>query len=64
MPANETCSNAVVDGRLVTAPAWPAHPRWMAEFCKILGSRIEAWRRFIPGPEWAAGCRAGQPAEI
>lgn len=27
---------AVVDGRLVTAPAWPAHPRWLAEFVKLL----------------------------
>lgn len=29
---------AVVDGNLVTAPAWPAHPRWLAEFLKVLGS--------------------------
>ena len=27
---------AVVDGRLVTAPAWPAHPAWLREFQKIL----------------------------
>lgn len=32
---------AVVDGNLVTAPAWPAHPRWLAEFIKLLGTRIE-----------------------
>ncbi len=32
---------AVVDGNLVTAPAWPAHPRWLAEFLKLLGTRIE-----------------------
>lgn len=32
---------AVVDGKLVTAPAWPAHPRWLAEFLKVLGTRIE-----------------------
>ena len=25
---NETFSNAYVDGNLVTAPAWPAHPEW------------------------------------
>lgn len=31
----------VVDGNLVTAPAWPAHPRWLAEFFKVLGLRIE-----------------------
>lgn len=32
---------AVVDGNLVTAPAWPAHPVWLAEFLKLLGTRIE-----------------------
>ncbi|MGQ9870571.1 DJ-1/PfpI family protein [Leptodesmis sp.] len=32
---------AVVDGNLVTAPAWPAHPRWLAEFLTLLGTRIE-----------------------
>jgi protease I len=32
---------AVVDGNLVTAPAWPAHPAWLAEFLKVLGTRIE-----------------------
>jgi len=38
---NATFSNAVVDGNLVTAPAWPAHPAWMAEFLKVLGTQIE-----------------------
>ncbi len=28
--------NAHVDGNLVTAPAWPAHPAWMREFLKLL----------------------------
>lgn len=37
VPANEV----VVDGNLVTAPAWPAHPRWLAEFLKVLGTKIE-----------------------
>lgn len=32
---------AVVDGNLVTAPAWPAHPKWLAEFLKVLGTQIE-----------------------
>lgn len=32
---------AHVDGNLVTAPAWPAHPAWIAEFVKILGAKIE-----------------------
>lgn len=30
-------AGAHVDGNLVTAPAWPAHPAWMAAFLKILG---------------------------
>jgi protease I len=33
---------AVTDGTLVTAPAWPAHPAWLAQFLKVLGTRIEA----------------------
>jgi protease I len=28
-------------GNLVTAPAWPAHPAWLAQFLKVLGTRIE-----------------------
>ena len=31
---------AHVDGNLVTAPAWPAHPQWLAEFIKVLGARV------------------------
>jgi protease I len=31
---------AHVDGNLVTAPAWPAHPPWLAEFLKLLGTEI------------------------
>jgi len=27
--------------KLVTAPAWPAHPAWLAQFLQILGTRIE-----------------------
>ena len=34
-------TDAVVDGNLVTAPAWPAHPKWLAEFLKVLGTKIE-----------------------
>jgi protease I len=29
-----------VDGNLVTAPAWPAHPAWLAAFIKLLGAKI------------------------
>ena len=32
---------AYVDGNLVTAPAWPAHPDWLAKFLKVLGTKIE-----------------------
>ncbi len=32
---------AHVDGNLVTAPAWPAHPEWIAKFLQVLGTRIE-----------------------
>ena len=32
---------AYVDGNLVTAPAWPAHPDWMAKFLQVLGTKIE-----------------------
>ena len=27
---------AHVDGNLVTAPAWPAHPQWLAKFAELL----------------------------
>ncbi len=30
-----------VDGNLVTAPAWPAHPAWLAKFLEVLGTKIE-----------------------
>ena len=32
---------AHVDGKWVTAPAWPAHPDWLAKFLKVLGTKIE-----------------------
>jgi protease I len=32
---------AHVDGNLVTAPAWPAHPQWLAKFLAVLGTSIE-----------------------
>ena len=32
---------AHVDGNLVTAPAWPAHPAWLAKFLQVLGTRID-----------------------
>lgn len=32
---------AVTDGNFVTAPAWPAHPSWIAQFLAVLGTRVE-----------------------
>ena len=32
---------AVSDGIFVTAPAWPAHPKWIAKFLSALGTRVE-----------------------
>ncbi len=32
---------AHTQGNLVTAPAWPAHPAWLAQFLTLLGTRIE-----------------------
>ena len=32
---------AHVDGNLVSAPAWPAHPDWLAKFLKVLGTKVE-----------------------
>lgn len=32
---------ACVDNTLVTAPAWPAHPDWLAKFLVLLGTKIE-----------------------
>lgn len=28
------------DGNLVTAPAWPAHPAWLARFLEVVGTKI------------------------
>jgi protease I len=33
--------SAYVDGHLVTAPAWPAHPEWLRKFLELLGTKIE-----------------------
>lgn len=33
-------TEAVVDGNLVTSPAWPGHQKWLAEFLKVLGTEI------------------------
>jgi len=33
-------TDAVTDGNLVSAPAWPAHPAWIAQFLALLGTKI------------------------
>ncbi|GAL97497.1 peptidase C56 [Acetobacter tropicalis NRIC 0312] len=33
-------TDAVTDGELVTAPAWPAHPAWLAQFLTVLGASV------------------------
>lgn len=38
--ANIEVTEAFTDGNLVTAPAWPAHPAWIAQFLKVLGTKI------------------------
>jgi protease I len=35
-------TDAVTDRNLVTAPAWPAHPAWLAQFQKVLLSHLSA----------------------
>jgi protease I len=37
VPMDEAC----VDGNLVTAPAWPAHPAWLAAFLEVLRAQVE-----------------------
>ncbi|HEY1467410.1 MAG TPA: DJ-1/PfpI family protein [Candidatus Acidoferrum sp.] len=34
-------TEAIVDGNLVSAPAWPANPAWLAKFLQVIGTRIE-----------------------
>jgi protease I len=37
VPMDKAC----VDGNLVTAPAWPAHPAWLSEFVTLLEKKLE-----------------------
>lgn len=39
--ADIAIDDAYVDGKLVTAPAWPAHPAWLSKFLDVLGTKIE-----------------------
>ena len=33
-------TDALTDGKLVTGPAWPAHPAWLAQFLKVLEAHL------------------------
>jgi protease I len=37
----EVVDQAHICGKLVTEPAWPAHPAWLSQFLRVLGTRIE-----------------------
>ena len=37
IPVNQ----AITEGNLVSAPAWPAHPDWIAKFMRVMGAKIE-----------------------
>ena len=39
--ADIAMDQAIVDGNLVTAPAWPALATWLAQLLTVLGTRIE-----------------------
>jgi len=38
--ADIAIDGAVTDGNLVSAPAWPAHPAWIAQFLQVMGTTI------------------------
>lgn len=39
--ADISIDQACVDGNLVTAPAWPAHPEWLAKFVEVLTKQTQ-----------------------
>jgi protease I len=39
--AEVAIDQAAVDKNFVTAPAWPAHPDWLAKFAVVLGTKIQ-----------------------
>jgi protease I len=34
-------TEAVVDGNLVTSPAWPGHVKWLRQFIEVMGTSVE-----------------------
>ena len=53
--ADIAVTDAVTDGQFVTAPAWPAHPAWLAQFVKLLGTEIIVT---FTSPAGRSACRA------
>jgi protease I len=45
--ADIAVTDAVTDGKLVTAPAWPAHPAWLAAFQQVLVSHMAALSNLV-----------------
>jgi protease I len=41
VPMDKAC----IDGNLVTAPAWPAHPAWLSAFLTVLSVGVEVAHR-------------------
>lgn len=39
--ADIAIDGAVTDGQFVTAPAWPAHPQWIAQLLRKLGTEFK-----------------------
>ena len=37
-------TEAIADGELVTAPAWPAHAAWLAKFLGVLDQHLTKQR--------------------
>ncbi|PJI51656.1 protease, partial [Methylobacterium radiotolerans] len=52
---------AYTDGNLVSAPAWPAHPAWMAQFLAVLGTKITPIAAVCHGAQILAARRAEGP---
>jgi protease I len=38
---DDELDQAIADAGVVTGPAWPAHPAWLAKFLELLGTRVE-----------------------
>ena len=45
--ANIPVTDAIADGKLVTAPAWPAHPAWLSKFQVVLIEHLAAGSNLV-----------------